>query len=1244
MAADEELGTGSVRITLDDSAADADARRLGERLQRVLDRASRDAGRRMERNIAQAVRRISPARIRVTADTREFQRAINGLNNLGSAPLRVTPDVDRAQFEGAVQAALAGLEVSVRVVPDLDGFDAAIRAHNAPTVRVPVDVDRGALSRLSGVLGGLGNTLGAVGRATGGALRLATLGIAAAGAAKGAAALGAALAPAAGAIAALPAAFLGAKAAMGVFQLATVGVGDAMKALASGDAKKLEEVMKNLSPAARATVGEIQKLAPELKRVQQAIQDSLFEKFSGDVLAAGKNLTPLQGRLQGIAGEFGRVAAEALKFGATRDAFNGLAAVLSGTKLSLSGLATATQPLLKGFLDVAAAISVAFSGQLAGILGRTITQFGTFLSVLAASGRAVSLVQGAIGVFQQLGSIAANVGGIISGVFSAANDVGGGLLNNLQRVTGAFREFVQSAQGQEAIGNIFRTVSAVAAQLAPILSAVVRTLGGIAPALAPLFTTIGPAIAGLISALGPALAGIAPGLQALVGGLTGAIAAISDSGAFEAVGEAIGAVGKAIAPLLPVLGELIGQLVSALAPALTLVANALLPVVSAIATALTPVIAPLAGVISTLVTALTPLVTILGVTLANVITALAPLLATVAGVFTQVATALTPLIGQITSALAPVLAQLTPIIASVVASLTPLVTQLVTALLPSLPPLVDAFLAIQTAIIPLLPLGAQLVAALAPLVAQLISAAGPIIQFAAEIIKWTAISVVVPVIENTVKVITTIVGAVSAVLRGISGFVSGIVAGFKYLGTTIPALVSSLVSAVTGFFKRMPGLVLAALSSLVGLLTGVFNAAKSAVLSAVTSLVGSAIGLIRSLPGKAAAALSGIGGALAAAGASLINGFISGIRSKLSAVKDTLGGLTSKLTDWKGPRKLDRIILTPAGKAVIDGFIKGLEGQYPAVRKTLAGLTGQLQRAVDAGKIRFGDAFLASLKSSTAQLSALAGQRQKVLDRIKAANEFAASTASAALGSFSLQNVAGQGNGGIGSVTNGLTIALNQVKRFNDQVNALARRGLRKDLLGQIIGLGPDQGGALAATLAAASGRQLRELNDVQKQLAAASVKLGKDSADALFDAGKNASKGFLAGLKSQQKDIQDLMITIARASAKAIRNALGIHSPSTLFRGIGRHTMDGLGLGVEDRFAGLRRTAARAARTLTDPFGGDVGVSLSGASSSRQGATQSRAGGRTSGPVTVNLNGTGYSDVDARRVVNRIVAMAGAL
>lgn len=1237
MASDEELGSGSIRIDLDDSSADAEVRRLADRIERTLDRASRDAGLRIQRNITRAIARIDPARIRVEADLSAFEARINSLNNLGSSPIRVTPDVDRAEFEAAIEAALAGLEVSVRVVPDLDGFDAAIRAHNTPTVHVDVEADRKGLSRLTGALTGIG-------RAAGRAGSLATVGIAAASAAQGVIALTAALAPAAGLLAAGPAAVLGFQAALGGLKLALSGVSDAFGAALTGDAKAFEKSLENLSPKARAAAQEVRALKPAFEGLRNTVQDSFFARIEGEITATATALQgPLKSGLSTISTAWGQAARNVLQYVRSTDGANNVSTILKATGTSLTGLAAVTDDVSAGFLQVASSVAKAFGTKTSSVITDTGNKLSAFLIRIADNGQAVQWVSDAVVVFRQLGSIAANIGGVISGVFQAAQGVGGGLLNNLKQVTGAMEDFVKSAEGQEAIGNIFQTLSAVAAQLAPILGALVSVLGQIAPALGPLFTAIGPAITGLINSLAPAIAGILPGVTAVVDALVAAFDELSSSGALTALGEALGAVLSAVAPLLPVVGRLVAVVVDALAPAFTVVAKALTPVVEAIAGALMPVLPVLAGALSTVVTALTPLVDAIGTSLVSVVEAVAPLLGTLAALVASIATAVAPLVIQLTDALVPVFEQLAPLIGELVTALVPLIEALVAALLPVLPPIIDAVIALFNALVPLLAPLTELAAQVLGFAAVLITALAPVLEFVAAVVSWTAINVVTPIVSALVTVIGGIVGVLSTVIGAVSSFVPTVNSFFKTLGSTVVSIVSTFVSGVLSFFQSLPGRAVAAVSSIVGLLSGVFQSAKNAVVDKVTSLVADALKLIQGLPGKAAAALGNVGSLLVSAGADLIRGFIQGVTSQagniasaaIDAVKGAVDGAKSFL-GISSPSK----VFAEIGKFTGQGFIKGLLGTEAGIKDAADKIIGSIRDAFKGKNTRIDDVLIRQVQSTQKQLIALARQREAIADRIKKANEFAVSTAQAALQTGTLSSI-DAGQDGIKGLTFGIEQAVAKIRKFNTQVNALAKRGLRRDLLAQLIGLGPDQGAGLASTLSSATAAQLKDLNEAQKQLQAASTKLGKDSADNLFDAGKQASKGFLAGLKSQQKDVQDLMLTLAKAMAKSIRTALGIRSPSTVFRGIGHHTMDGLELGIRDRVAAIRRTAVGAADAVQSPFSrsGSSGAIDGGAG--RQAAVQGR-GVAVGAGATINVYEVGNAKATAERIMNRLAAASG--
>ncbi|MFJ6565732.1 hypothetical protein ACIQMV_39070 [Streptomyces sp. NPDC091412] len=453
---------------------------------------------------------------------------------------------------------------------------------------------------------------------------------------------------------------------------------------------------------------------------------------------------------------------------------------------------------------------------------------------------------------------------------------------------------------------------------------------------------------------------------------------------------------------------------------------------------------------------------------------------------------------------------------------------------------------------------------------------------------------------------------------------------------------------------------LAAQSGLLDML-GVTQARMAAAAGGGDAAAGSTVSTLRSL-------LSGIAGLLDSVGVNVVLGMVAGIRDNLgmvaAAAEDMAGAavIAAQTTlQIASPSKVFAKIGQDTGR----GFIEGLTGTAAQIKSTAEKLAKDIISAFS-GKKQTGlrDRLVGLVDSGNKRLTALAAQRDALAQRIADANKFAAETTKKALEAFSLQSLAqGQDQVTAQSITAGLEAAVKQVKTFSAQLDDLARRGLRKDLLEQIVGLGPEQGAALAAALSSSTKESLKRINSLQGQLTTVSNKLGQTSADVLYDAGAQAGKGFLTGLKAQQKDIEKLMLDIAKGMQKAIRAALQIKSPSRVFMKIGDLTGRGLHVGFLRRLAGLQDASRAAARDLADGVAAQLGglggrgkdavvIPLTRAQRLRQAGEGAPGGGRRDGSGaaaagavhnhTWNLYEVGSADVTAHRVVNRLVLAAG--
>ena len=369
-------------------------------------------------------------------------------------PLVIDVDANTAAAQAAINA-ITGTTVTVDVDADTAAAQAQINALSGGSVTVDVDVDRSSMARASSAISGLGKSLGSIGKVAGIGAGVATLGIAAASAAQSIAGLTAALAPAVGIIAAGPAVILGFQAALGGLKLALSGVSDAFKAGLTGTTDRFNKALERLSPRAKAAAVEVRLLKPAFEELRNTVQDSFFARIEGEITATAQALSgPLKSGLSTIGAAWGQAARNVLQYVRSTDGVNNVSTILSATTKTLTGLSAVTDDVAAGFLQVGSSVAKAFGTKASNTITDLGNKVSAFLIKIADNGQAVQWVSDAIVVFRHLGRIASSIGGVISNIFQAAEDVGGGFLNNLEQITQAMQDFTGSAKGQEAIGNI----------------------------------------------------------------------------------------------------------------------------------------------------------------------------------------------------------------------------------------------------------------------------------------------------------------------------------------------------------------------------------------------------------------------------------------------------------------------------------------------------------------------------------------------------------------------------------------------------------------------------------------------------------------------------------------------------------------------------------------------------------------------------------------------------------------------
>lgn len=329
-------------------------------------------------------------------------------------------------------------------------------------------------------------------------------------------------------------------------------------AAASGAADAGAEAMAKLSANAQDLVTKVRGIMPAWTDLKMGVQDALTGGMGDAIVTlADRQLPTLKAGLVGIAGEINTGVRAALAGLSSDRAVSDLNTLLGNTTKTTGNLSAAFAPFLEGFLSMAAIGSDYLPSLTSGFGG-----LGESFKEWAQDGDKVrAVIDKAFIALQQLGTLFGNVGSIISGVFQAGEESGGGLLNNLVLITGEISKFVNSVEGQAALQGFFSGVGQAISVILPIVGQLAGIVGGqIVPMIADLITAAGPGLSGFVTGIGALFAALAPSAGP-IGEALGAV--------FAALGEAM----VTLAPVVPQIADAFIAFVNAVVPMIPVFAD-----------------------------------------------------------------------------------------------------------------------------------------------------------------------------------------------------------------------------------------------------------------------------------------------------------------------------------------------------------------------------------------------------------------------------------------------------------------------------------------------------------------------------------------------------------------------------------------------------------------------------------------------------------------------------------------------
>ncbi|MFE2132232.1 hypothetical protein ACFW9X_03135 [Streptomyces sp. NPDC059466] len=372
------------------------------------------------------------------------------------------------------------------------------------------------------------------------------------------------------------------------------------------------------------------------------------------------------------------------------------------------------------------------------------------------------------------------------------------------------------------------------------------------------------------------------------------------------------------------------------------------------------------------------------------------------------------------------------------------------------------------------------------------------------------------------------------------------------------------------------------------------------------------------------------GGGTASAGMQAARGLADGMSGGGSLVESAARQMAAAVEtgirdelEIRSPSKKTKAL----AKDVARGFLEGLTGSQAKIKSVSKDLANDVRTAFSGRKE---SNLLKSIDKQTNRLLDQAKKRDKIAATIATAKKYASDVTSAARETAGLSNLGMEPDQvTAGGIKGGLAGKLAQVKQFTKYIDMLSKKGLNKGLLRQILNMGPEAGYAYASALVGADKNTFKSINSLQSQLDKSTTSLGQVGADRLYDAGKNAGKGFLKGLEGQQKDIEKLMMSIAKGMQKSIKKALGIKSPSRVMAELGSYSTQGLARGLIEGVPHLDRAL------------GVVTGRMAGAQPVIGRAAAAGAGGGVNYYVTVQID-QAMDPVAVGRELQRVIVQLG--
>lgn len=458
--------------------------------------------------------------------SQDFTRAVEAMI---AAAEKLTRSIDK--LDGKIARIQVRLDGKEKAEAGLDELDRKREKLDGKTARVKVDIDKRSFADAANAWALLSRNLQSLALPAG--IALAT---------PWALDLANAALTASQSLLLLPAAGAAAAAVMGTVKVGVSGISDALKQVfaAKQNPEALALALAQLSPQARAFVGSIQAMKGELTGLKIDVQDALFRGLSGTLSQLGGIYLPVvRAGFVSIASPINELIQTTGAWLARTQSVADVKTIFDNVSASLYNVGSVGADIVQIFLDIAS-VGSSFLPGLANGFATLADNVAAFVAHARETGQLHEWISHGLDALGNLIQLVIEVGRILGAVLRAAQTDSNGFLDTLVRGAAVVANFLNSAQGQSALVEVFTNL---------------RALGA---ALMPLFIAIGGAALAMFNQ-------VAPALPPLIKGITDV---------FAASGPLLGIFGQLAVAILPALGSALSTLAPILGPLLVVITAA----------------------------------------------------------------------------------------------------------------------------------------------------------------------------------------------------------------------------------------------------------------------------------------------------------------------------------------------------------------------------------------------------------------------------------------------------------------------------------------------------------------------------------------------------------------------------------------------------------------------------------------------------------------------------------------------